>query len=191
MTTVANDFTDILQEHQQLINQLTGHKPLISAASKLIISTLVSRHKILLCGNGGSAADCQHFAAELVIRYHKNRRAYPAIALTTDTSILTAHPNDFSFDSLFSRQVEALGVKGDCLIAFSTSGNSENIIQASITAKQQGMSVIGLMGSDGGRLKAQVDMPIVIPSKTTARIQEAHQLIYHWWCEMVDEIEND
>lgn len=191
MSTVANDFTDVLQEHQQLINQLTGYKPLISAASKLIISTLISGHKILLCGNGGSAADCQHFAAELVIRYHKNRRAYPAIALTTDTSILTAHPNDFSFDSLFSRQVEALGVEGDCLIAFSTSGNSENIIQASVAAKQQGMSVIGLMGGDGGRLKSQVDMPIVIPSKTTARIQEAHQLIYHWWCEMVDEVEND
>lgn len=191
MSTVANDFTDVLQEHQQLINQLTGYKPLISAASKLIISTLISGHKILLCGNGGSAADCQHFAAELVIRYHKNRRAYPAIALTTDTSILTAHPNDFSFDSLFSRQVEALGVEGDCLIAFSTSGNSENIIQASVAAKQQGMSVIGLMGGDGGRLKSQVDMPIVIPSKTTARIQEAHQLIYHWWCEMADEVEND
>ena len=191
MSTVANDFTDVLQEHQQLINQLSSYKPLISTASKLIISTLISGHKILLCGNGGSAADCQHFAAELVIRYHKNRRAYPAIALTTDTSILTAHPNDFSFDSLFSRQVEALGVEGDCLIAFSTSGNSENIIQASIAAKQQGMSVIGLMGGDGGRLKSQVDMPIVIPSKTTARIQEAHQLIYHWWCEMVDEVEND
>lgn len=191
MSTVANDFNDALQEHQQLINQLTGYKTLISTASKLIISTLISGHKILLCGNGGSAADCQHFAAELVIRYHKNRRAYPAIALTTDTSILTAHPNDFSFDSLFSRQVEALGVDGDCLIAFSTSGNSENIIQASIAAKQQNMSVIGLMGCDGGRLKSQVDMPIVIPSTTTARIQEAHMIIYHWWCEMVDEVEND
>ncbi|GFO72174.1 D-sedoheptulose 7-phosphate isomerase [Bathymodiolus japonicus methanotrophic gill symbiont] len=191
MSTVTNDFTDVLQEHQQLIKQLADYKPLISAASKLIISTLISGHKILLCGNGGSAADCQHFAAELVIRYHKNRRAYPAIALTTDTSILTAHPNDFSFDSLYSRQVAALGAEGDCLIAFSTSGNSENIIQASLAAKQQNMSVIGLMGGDGGRLKAQVDMAIVIPSKTTARIQEAHQLIYHWWCEMVDEIENE
>ncbi len=189
--TAQKDFIDVIQEHQQVINQLTGFKPLISQASKLIISTLISGHKILLCGNGGSAADCQHFAAELVIRYHKNRRAYPAIALTTDTSILTAHPNDFSFDSLFSRQVEALGSEGDCLIAFSTSGNSENIIQASVTAKQKNMSIIGLMGEDGGRLKALVDMPIVIPSTTTARVQEAHMLIYHWWCEMVDEVPND
>ncbi|HIG65233.1 MAG TPA: SIS domain-containing protein [Methyloprofundus sp.] len=191
MPTAANDFSDVIQEHQQVFSQLSGYSPLITAASKLIISTLISGHKILLCGNGGSAADCQHFAAELVIRYHKNRRAYPAIALTTDTSILTAHPNDFSFDSLFSRQVEALGSEGDCLIAFSTSGNSENIIQASISAKQQNMSVIGLMGGDGGRLKPLVDMPIIVPSTTTARIQEAHMLIYHWWCEMLDEVADD
>jgi D-sedoheptulose 7-phosphate isomerase len=191
MPTAANDFSDVIQEHQQVFNQLAGYTPLITAASKLIISTLISGHKILLCGNGGSAADCQHFAAELVIRYHKNRRAYPAIALTTDTSILTAHPNDFSFDSLFSRQIEALGSEGDCLIAFSTSGNSENIIQASISAEQQNMSVIGLTGGDGGRLKPLVDMPIIVPSKTTARIQEAHMLIYHWWCEMLDEVADD
>ena len=189
--TVQKDFSDVIQEHQLVTNQLNSYKPLITQASKLIISTLISGHKILLCGNGGSAADCQHFAAELVIRYHKNRRAYPAIALTTDTSILTAHPNDFSFDTLFSRQVEALGSDGDCLIAFSTSGNSENIIQASITAKQKNMSSIGLMGGNGGRLKSVVDLPIVIPSSTTARIQEAHMLIYHWWCEMVDEVPND
>ena len=191
MPTVPNDFSDVIQEHQQVINQLIGYKPLITQASKLIISTLISGYKILLCGNGGSAADCQHFAAELVIRYHKNRRAYPAIALTTDTSILTAHPNDFSFDTLFARQVEALGSAGDCLIAFSTSGNSENIIQACTTAKQKKMTSIGLMGGDGGRLKALVDMPISIPSSTTARIQEAHMLIYHWWCEMLDEVAND
>ncbi len=191
MSTATNDFSDVIQEHQLVINQLATYKPLITQASKLIISTLVSGHKILLCGNGGSAADCQHFAAELVIRYHKNRRAYPAIALTTDTSILTAHPNDFSFETIFSRQVEGLGAEGDCLIAFSTSGNSENIIQACLTAKQKKMSSIGLMGGDGGRLKSQVDMPIVVPSKTTARIQEAHLLIYHWWCQMVDEIRDD
>ena len=189
--TTKKDFADVLQEHQHVTHQLMAHKALISQASKLIISTLISGHKILLCGNGGSAADCQHFAAELVIRYHKNRRAYPAIALTTDSSILTAHPNDFSFDTLFSRQVEALGAAGDCLVAFSTSGNSENIIQACMTAKQQNMSSIGLIGGDGGRLQPLVDMPIVIPSTTTARIQEAHMLIYHWWCEKLDELPND
>lgn len=189
--STQKDFSDIIQEHQQLINQLTSYTPLITQASRLIISTLVSGHKILLCGNGGSAADCQHFAAELVIRYQKTRRAYPAIALTTDSSILTAHPNDFSFDSLFARQIEALGAEGDCLIAFSTSGNSENILQACITARQKNMSSIGLIGGDGGKLKPLVDMPIVIPSRTTARVQEAHMLIYHWWCEMVDEIPND
>ena len=191
MPKTVTDFSDVVQEHQQVINQLIRFKPLISSASKLIISTLISGHKILLCGNGGSAADCQHIAAELVIRYHRNRRAYPAIALTTDTSILTAHPNDFSFDSVFSRQVEALGVEGDCLIAISTSGNSENIIQASMSAKQKNMTVIGLMGGDGGCLKPLVDMPIIIPSTTTARVQEAHMLIYHWWCEMFDEVADD
>lgn len=186
--TEQKDFSEVLQEHKQVTNQLTVCTPLITAASKLIISTLISGHKLLLCGNGGSAADCQHFAAELVIRYHKNRRAYPAIALTTDTSILTAHSNDFTFDSLFSRQVEALGSAGDCLIAISTSGNSENIAQAAITAKQNNITVIGLMGGDGGQLKDLVDIPIVIPSTTTARIQEAHMLIYHWWCERIDEV---
>ncbi|NOQ64890.1 MAG: SIS domain-containing protein [Methyloprofundus sp.] len=174
-----------------MINQLSTLKPLISHASKLIISTLLSGHKILLCGNGGSAADCQHFAAEMVVRYQKNRRAYPAIALTTDASILTAQPNDFDFDSVFSRQIEALGSAGDCLIAFSTSGNSKNIIQASLAAKQQQMTVIGLLGSEGGELRSLVDMPIVIPSNTTARVQEAHQLIYHWWCEMLDAVSEE
>lgn len=191
MSTEANDFSDVIAEHQLLIKQLNGYKPLITQAAKLIISTLISGHKILLCGNGGSASDCQHFAAELVVRYHKNRRAYPAIALTTDTSILTAHPNDFSFDSVFSRQVDALGSEGDCLIALSTSGNSENIIQACLMAKQKNMTIIGLTGGDGGRLKSHVDMPIIIPSTTTARVQEAHMLIYHWWCENLDEIAND
>jgi len=186
--TVQKDFSEVLQEHQQVTKQLTSCAPLITAASKIIISTLSSGHKLLLCGNGGSAADCQHFAAELVIRYHKNRRAYPAIALTTDSSILTAHPNDFTFDSLFSRQVEALGSAGDCLIAISTSGNSENIIQAAITAKQKKMTVIGLMGGEGGQLKDLSDIPVIVPSKTTARVQEAHMLIYHWWCERVDEV---
>jgi len=186
--TTQKNFSDVLQEHKQVTNQLSSCIPLVTAASQLIISSLTSGHKLLLCGNGGSAADCQHFAAELIIRYHKNRRAYPAIALTTDSSILTAHANDFSFDSVFSRQVEALGLSGDCLIAMSTSGNSENIIQAAMTAKQQNMTVIGLIGGDGGHLKAVVDIPIVIPSYTTARIQESHMLIYHWWCEKVDEV---
>jgi len=186
--TAPKDFSEVIQEHQLITQHLANKTSLIAHASKLIISTLSSGHKILLCGNGGSASDCQHFAAELVIRYHKNRRAYPAIALTTDSSILTAHPNDFSFDSLFSRQIEALGNAGDCLIAFSTSGNSENIVQAALTAKEKKLSVIALLGHDGGRLKPIVDMPIVIPSTTTARIQEMHMLIYHWWCEKVDEM---
>jgi len=185
--TTHNDLSDIVKEHQQVCEQLLKSKQLISHASKLIISTLIAENKLLLCGNGGSAADCQHFAAELLVRYHKNRRAYPAIALTTDSSILTAHPNDFSFESLFSRQVEALGNTGDCLIAISTSGNSQNIIEATKEAKQKNMMVIGLMGGDGGALKSLVDIPIIVPSNTTARIQEMHMLIYHWWCQMLDE----
>jgi len=186
--SAPKQFLDAILAHQQMTQQLTDCAPMVSVAAKLIISTLTSGHKILLCGNGGSAADCQHIAAELVVRYHKNRRAYPAIALTTDSSILTAQPNDFSFETVFSRQIDALGFAGDCLIAISTSGNSANIIAAINMAKQKNMTVIGLTGGQGGQLKKLVDVAIVVPSETTARIQEAHMLIYHWWCEMLDEV---
>ncbi|MBK8792167.1 MAG: D-sedoheptulose 7-phosphate isomerase [Holophaga sp.] len=142
--------------------------------------------RILICGNGGSAADAQHFAAELSGRYVKERRALAGIALTTDTSALTAIGNDYGFDRVFSRQVEALGRPGDLLVGISTSGNSPNVILAVEAAKEQGMKTLGLLGRDGGKLRGLCDEALVVPSPVTARIQEVHQMIYHFWCEVID-----
>lgn len=143
--------------------------------------------RILICGNGGSAADAQHFAAELSGRYVKERRALAGIALTTDTSALTAIGNDYGFDKVFSRQVEALGRPGDLLVGISTSGNSQNVLVAVEAAKSLGMKTLGLLGRDGGKLKDVCDDALVVPCPVTARIQEVHQMIYHFWCEVIDE----
>lgn len=151
----------------------------ITEAVETILSALKNGKKILLCGNGGSAADAQHIAAEFVGRFQRERKALPAIALTTDTSILTSVGNDFGFDIIFSRQIEALGEKDDVLLVFSTSGESRNIVKAVEVAKPKGIKTIGFLGKDGGRLKGMVDIPIVIPSDTTSRIQEAHHVIGH------------
>ena len=142
--------------------------------------------RILVCGNGGSAADAQHLAAELSGRYLKERRALAGIALTTDTSALTAIGNDYGFDQIFSRQVEAIGRPGDLLIGISTSGNSPNVLLAVEAAKRLGLHTLGLLGRDGGKLKDQVDDALVVPSTVTARIQEVHQMVYHFWCEALD-----
>jgi len=143
--------------------------------------------RILVCGNGGSAADAQHFAAELSGRYVKERRALAGIALTTDTSALTAIGNDYGFDHVFSRQVEAIGRPGDLLVGISTSGNSADVLRAVESAKELGLRTLGLLGRDGGRLKELCDDALVVPSPVTARIQEVHQMIYHFWCEAIDE----
>jgi len=142
--------------------------------------------RILVCGNGGSAADAQHFAAELSGRYVKERRALAGIALTVDTSALTAIGNDYGFDQVFSRQVEALGRPGDLLVGISTSGNSPNIILAVEAAKKLGMRTLVLTGRDGGKLKSLADDALVVPSQVTARIQEIHLMTYHFWCEALD-----
>jgi D-sedoheptulose 7-phosphate isomerase len=142
--------------------------------------------RILVCGNGGSAADAQHFAAELSGRYVKERRALAGIALTVDTSALTAIGNDYGFDRVFSRQVEALGRPGDLLVGISTSGNSRNIILAVEAARELGMRTLGLLGRDGGQLKDLVDDALVVPCPITARIQELHMMTYHFWCEAID-----
>lgn len=142
--------------------------------------------KMMVCGNGGSAADAQHLAAELSGRYLKERRALAAVALTTDSSALTAIGNDYGFDYVFSRQVEALGRPGDLLIGISTSGNSGNVIKAVEAAKTLGVRTLGLLGRDGGKLMGLVDDALVVPSEVTARIQEVHQMVYHFWCEILD-----
>lgn len=154
--------------------------------SNLIIESEKNGGKILIAGNGGSAADAQHFAAEIVGRYVLERKGYPAIALTTDTSILTAVGNDYSYDDIFSRQIEALGNKDDVFVAISTSGNSSNIIKAILKAKEQGLIVIGLTGKTGGKMKKLCDKCLVFDYKETARIQEHHLMSYHLICEFVE-----
>jgi D-sedoheptulose 7-phosphate isomerase len=161
----------------------------ILSATELLVETFRNGNKLLLCGNGGSAADCQHIAAELVIRLsHKiNRPALPAIALTTDTSNLTAGGNDIGFENVFARSVEGLGRKGDILIIISTSGNSPNLIKAVEKAKVIGIKTIGFLGGSGGKLKSLVDLPIIIPSSNVQRIQEGHITVAHIICELVEE----
>lgn len=157
------------------------------------LKSLRNNGKIIFCGNGGSAADSQHLAAELVVRLRGtfNRPAIPAIALTVNTSILTAAGNDYGFNKIFSRQVEALGDPNDTLVVLSTSGNSLNIIEAVKAARGKNIFVIGLLGGNGGKLKSLVDLPVIIPSEVTARIQEAHILIGHIICQIVEtELQN-
>ena len=160
----------------------------IIKAIDLLVECYKSGNKLLLCGNGGSAADCQHIATEMMIRlsHHINRPALPAIALTTDTSNLTAGGNDIGFENVFARNVEGLGNKGDVLLAISTSGNSPNVIKAVEMAHQKGIKVIGFLGGSGGKLKSLVDLQIIIPSSNTQRIQEGHITIAHIICEMVE-----
>ncbi len=147
---------------------------------------LETGYKILICGNGGSAADSQHFAAEIVGRFEKERKAFPAIALTTDTSALTAIGNDYGFDKVFSRQVEALGEKGDILVGISTSGNSENVIKAVEKAKEMGIFTVGFLGKDGGKLKNIVDKAFIVRHSNTARIQEVHLTLEHTLCKIIE-----
>jgi len=162
----------------------------IIKAVDILVSAYKDGNKLLLCGNGGSAADCQHIATELMIRlnHHIQRPALPAIALTTDSSNLTAGGNDIGFENVFARNVEGLGVLGDVLLAISTSGNSPNVIKAIEMAQSKGMKVIGLLGGSGGKLKSIVDLPIVVPSSNTQRIQEGHITIAHIICELVEDI---
>jgi D-sedoheptulose 7-phosphate isomerase len=158
----------------------------IEKSAAIITETLKNGGKILICGNGGSAADAQHLAAEFVGRYEAERRALPAIALTTDTSALTAIANDYSFERVFSRQVESLAKPGDCLIAISTSGNSPNVIAAVMEARRLGCKIVGLTGGKGKKLASLCDACVLIPSERTARIQEGHITVAHIWCEIVD-----
>jgi D-sedoheptulose 7-phosphate isomerase len=159
----------------------------IDECAAIIVDTVKRGKKILICGNGGSAADAQHIAAEFVGRYETERRALPAIALTTDTSALTALANDYDFERVFSRQIDALAVDGDCLIGISTSGNSPNVIAAVMAARRKGCRIIGMTGAKGKKLAALCDAALMVPAERTARIQEAHITVAHIWCEMVDE----
>jgi D-sedoheptulose 7-phosphate isomerase len=159
----------------------------ILKAVDMIIRAFNAQKKLLICGNGGSAADAQHFATELVIRMTKaDRPALPAIALTTDSSMLTAGGNDIGFENIFSRQIEGIGAPGDVLIAISTSGKSDNINRAAEAARKKGMGVIGFLGKDGGKAKGLVDISIIVPSDDTQRIQEGHITIAHIICGIIE-----
>ena len=160
--------------------------PEVASAGLRVRTALEKGRKILICGNGGSAADSQHMAAEFVGRFVKERQSLPALALTVDTSLLTAVGNDYGFDCVFSRQVEGLGQEGDVLIAISTSGNSANVVKAVKTAKEKGIYVIALTGENGGILAKESDLCLAVPSQVTARIQEMHIMIIHMICEIAE-----
>ncbi len=164
-----------------------GYDEKVIKLSEVIVKSMKKGGKLLICGNGGSAADSQHIAAEIVGRFVKERKAFPAIALTTDSSILTCMGNDYGFDDIFSRQVEGIGKKGDVLIGISTSGNSKNVIKAVEKAKEMGIITVGLLGRDGGKLKDMCDYEITFPYKETARVQEHHLMTYHLLCEFIEE----
>lgn len=176
-----------LREHLAVFeNLLASEIEAIERAGEMIYECLSRGKKILLCGNGGSAADAQHIAAEFVGRFERERRAFPAIALTTDTSALTAIGNDYGFERIFARQVEALAEPGDLLIGISTSGNSPNVSAAIMTARERGCRTIGLTGAKGKKLAGLCDAAILVPAERTSRIQEGHNAIGHLWCELVD-----
>ncbi|OGR30077.1 MAG: phosphoheptose isomerase [Desulfuromonadales bacterium GWD2_61_12] len=176
-----------LREHRQVLAQIAGElAPKIAACAEMLTAQLALGHKILLLGNGGSAADAQHFAAELVGRFRRERRALPAIALTTDTSALTAIGNDYGFEAVFSRQVEALAAPGDVVIGLSTSGNSPNVLAALRAGKDLGCRTVGLLGRDGGSIAGEVELALVVASAVTSHVQEAHITIIHLLCELVE-----
>lgn len=186
-----NEFviSSLKESSETKLNMITACSEDILRAVELLTNAYRNEKKLLLCGNGGSAADCQHIATEFMIRlsHHIERPALAAIALTTDSSNLTAGGNDIGFENVFARNIQGLGCQGDILFVISTSGNSPNIIKAVESARQKKMEVVGLLGGTGGKLKPLVDIPIVVPSSSTPRIQEGHITIAHIICELVEE----
>ncbi|MFA7360306.1 MAG: D-sedoheptulose 7-phosphate isomerase [Candidatus Kapaibacterium sp.] len=181
--------TDSLKESSEIkLKVLESCYDDIMKASEMILETIKSGNKLMLCGNGGSAADSQHLATEFMIRLSHDikRKAIPAIALSTDSSNLTAGGNDIGFDNIFARNIEGIGREGDLLIGISTSGNSKNIIKAVLISKSMGIKTICLLGSGGGKLKDECDLPIVVPSDNVQRIQESHITIGHILCEITE-----
>jgi D-sedoheptulose 7-phosphate isomerase len=170
----------------ELMVQAVGQSEAVVRAAQLILEALRHGGQLLICGNGGSAADSQHLATELVVRFEKERRPLAAVALTTDTSLITAEANDHSFDTIFSRQVQALGKKGDVLLAISTSGNSPNVILACRSARRIGLKVIGLTGPGGGRMARHCHVVIKAPGGRTAKIQECQLALEHALCRLVE-----
>jgi D-sedoheptulose 7-phosphate isomerase len=180
------DLQSAVAEHNDAVASVVAMEQALHQAVTLIRDTFSAGRRLFICGNGGSAADAQHFAAELTGRFEKERRGYPAVALTTDTSALTSIGNDYGFDHIFARQLQALAAADDVLVAITTSGNSPNIVSAVEVARAMGVRTIGLLGRDGGRCAELVDIPLIVQAPRTARIQEAHVLILHLLCEGLD-----
>lgn len=176
----------MIDDHIRCLQQLKFLAAEIEKTGDLLLRCLLGGGKLLICGNGGSAADAQHFAAEIIGRFEKERRAYPAVALSTDTSILTAVGNDYGYAEVFARQVDGLGRPGDMLVGISTSGHSENVMRAVERARVLRMNSVGLLGKDGGALKDMVDRAIVVENPVTARIQETHIFILHYWAWQIE-----
>lgn len=184
---IEQHFHDSIAVKQRALQALA--EPIARAARRMA-QALAEGHKILSCGNGGSAGDAQHFSSELLNRFERERRGLPAIALTTDSSTLTSIANDYSYDQVFARQVRALGLPGDLLLGISTSGRSPNVVEALAAAHEQGMHAIVLSGRDGGTLGRRLgadDIEIRVPSEVTARIQEVHLLVIHCLCDLIDQ----
>jgi len=175
-----------IEEHIHCIKSIANLSSTIDEIGNLILTTLLSENKIMICGNGGSAADAQHFSSELLGRFVTDRQPLAALALTTDSSALTCIGNDYAFKEVFARQVIGLGKAGDILFLISTSGNSENLVQAAKAAHKLGIRVVSLLGNNGGQLLSHSDVSAVVASKVTARIQEAHILIIHSLCAIVE-----
>ena len=190
MKEMKENFKAIFESHQKAVEKSASDAQfeVLEKISRAILKALKSGNKILFCGNGGSAADSQHVAAELIGRFKRNRKSLPAIALTTDTSILTAVANDYDFSHIFSRQVEGLGIKGDILIGISTSGNSKNILEAVNQAKTQEIFTVGFTGDNGGALKDICDLCFRAQSSKTPHIQEVHITAFHAICEVVEDV---
>ena len=184
MQQFINDYID---RHQSAVRALAQCTDDVERVASICVSALRAGNKILICGNGGSAADAQHMAAELVGRFVSDRRALPAIALTTDTSALTAIANDYGYDDVFSRQVAGLAQQGDVILGISTSGNSGSILAACDAGRSAGCHVVGLTGRDGGSLIEHCDAAVIAPSEETAHIQECHIIVIHLLCALIEQ----
>jgi D-sedoheptulose 7-phosphate isomerase len=179
-------FRDAIAAASETVRSLSSLEPQMVEAANLIEQCLRAGNKLLVCGNGGSAADAAHFATELVVRFVKDRRAYPAICLASDGGLLTAAGNDYGFDEIFARQVAAIGVRGDVLICLTTSGKSKNVLRALEEAKARKLKTIAFLGRDGGSTIGMADVDLLVRNDSTARIQEAHQLLLHVLCETIE-----